>query len=171
MDTINAHKGGGCGIEDCWTETTNDPIECGRQLHEAQSDEWSEYRYSESICICWSYNLFIKRMIDGELKEQEAIQQLREADEKFEFELADSKTDSEQAVDIEVLYGSTVFAGIQVKPTSYKHTSENVKLQNLEKNGTYDHPVYYLYYDDDGEMENLEETVHQINSLLLDLLN
>lgn len=113
----------------------------------------------------------VQSMLDGESMEQEAIKQLREADEKFEFEFTASKTDSEQAVDIEVRYGKAVFAGIQVKPANYKDTSGNVRFQNLQKNDTYDHPVFYLFYDDDGEMENIDDVVGQINTLLLDLLN
>jgi len=168
---IREHRDGGCENPDCWTETTNAPLECGRQLYEAQMDEWDEYRYQKSVCKCWSFNLFVNRMLDGESKEREAIKQLREADPEFEFELADSRTDSEQAVDIEVMYGSTVFCGIQVKPSSYKSTSGLTKFQNLQKNDTYDYPVFYLFYDDDGDMENIDEVVDQINSLLLDLLN
>jgi len=171
VEAINSHKDGGCDVDGCWTETTNDPLQCGRQLHEAQAEEWDEYRYDEEICLSWSYNLFINRMLDGESKEREAIRRLREADPEFEFELADSKTDSEQAVDIEVLYGGTVFCGIQVKPESYNDTSGLTKFQNLQKNDTYDHPVFYLFYDDDSDMENIDEVVAQINSLLLDLLN
>jgi len=145
-------------------------MECGRQLYDAQNDEWDEYRYEKEICLSWSYNLFINRMLDGESMEREAIRQLREADPEYEFELADSKTDSEQAVDIEVSYGSTLFCGIQVKPESYSDTSGLVRFQNLQKNDTYDHPVFYLFYDD-SDMENIDEVVNQINSLLLDLLN
>ena len=163
----------GCERDECEVESGGTLEDFAEQLYEAQAEEFGTDVYDYETCYEWVYDLFVCRSLRGRSLEEKAIDRLTEEEKAFSFVKAEKDFDVEKAVDIVVRSGlnnEVDIAGVQVKPESYEGTADRIKLTNQRKNEQYDHPVFYLFYDDDEEFVNVDEVMEQLNAIATELM-
>jgi hypothetical protein len=161
---ISDHVNGGCP---CGVVSTGTVQDFGRNLYEAQIGFWGEYKYSLKDCIQWEYDLFILQMLKGNTMEDKCQDKLKKLLESpYNIVKTNEYVDEEVRVDLEVYYQTSLIAGIQVKPDSFKNIRNNIKLFNINANKAYNRPVLYVYYDYDSEdLINIEKVVKIIKKI------
>lgn len=133
-------------------------------LFEAQEREWSvehlktkgDEKWDRETCLRWMQNLMGKNSFRGKHMEDVAIAELKKHVWKYAVEKSDEKTDVENAVDILILDGEKIVAGIQVKPDSFYNMGI---LYVAELNRKLDYPVHDLIYDSEGNWTNFLSTI------------
>lgn len=166
---LKNHRGNGCDKSNCsqvMTDTFENRVD---MMYDAQLEEWDKHRYSKQTCRAYLRDLFARKSLNGSTMETKAVKKLNEST-GFNFKKSTDKVDNGYAVDIVARSSKgEPFAGIQVKPESYKQMSrDRAKSINISKNNKYEHPVFYIRYDGRGFV-NLDEVVSQINDLALDI--
>lgn len=118
-------------------------------------------------CHNFMYDLFVRGPLRGRMTEQTALGMLRaDFEPALTFAESEPDVDARFAVDIVVdRTASGTVAGIQVKPTSYKHTAQYVREANVDKNRLFGHPVHYMYYDRTGMWENYDAVAEVLRSV------
>ena len=119
-------------------------------------------------CETFMYNLFVVQSLKGNLMEDKAAEQLNKRMDNFSAEQADEESDFKYGVDLFIRNKEgDIVCGIQVKPISYMHIPDNhtVKIVNDKKTSSWSYPVYYLYYDLEGNWKNGTKTIEKINKL------
>jgi hypothetical protein len=137
----------------------------GENLYEAQSKEWGKYKYTLDDCKKWEYELFISNSIKGGVLEKKAIDLLTISNTNYQFEESDNYLDEEYRIDIVIKDNSNIIAGIQVKPETYKTMRYGVIHRNIASNQKWGKPVFYLYYDDQGNFTNITDVESEISKL------
>jgi hypothetical protein len=154
---INSHQHLECEcgvVSKCTVESV------GRDLYDAQLSYWGEYKYSLEECIQWEYDLFILQTLKGSRMEYTCVQELQSIlGEDYHVHHTDLYVDEELRVDLEVRRKNKILAGVQVKPSSYSNTREEVQYMNNKKNRKYPHPVFYVFYDYESETFSLDNLV------------
>ena len=134
----------------------------GKNLYDAQQEEWGEYRYSLQDCIQWEYDLFIMQSLKGTLIEDKALVELRKLLTEFSIEKAEGYVDEELRIDLIVSNEIEEVCGVQVKPETFNYMREGVVLFNKIANAKWGKPVYYLFYNSDEVFSNLDEIIADI---------
>ena len=183
LKQIEAHKDGGCNQDNCNQVMKTNINDFVNKMYESQQNMWGFYKYSKSTCEEFLIDLFTRRSINGDTMEKKAIDDLETELDFICVEKASGKVDGDYSVDLVVGTKKVdAFCGVQVKPTSYDFdfddVDENLPYKkfykesddiNKRKNEKYDHPVYYLKYEDE-EFVNLEDVVDQIEELAIDIM-
>jgi hypothetical protein len=111
------------------------------------------FSFSFQDCMDFIIGLFVKNSLIGLSMEQKLIDKLNKNDKGKTFVRADANLDGKYSVDILMYENGELKKGVQVKPTSYDRTPNEIKIRN-EKNNTafkedfkLDHDVTYVYYD------------------------
>ncbi len=140
----------------------------GKRLYEVQQKEWGNYKYSLKECIQWEYDLFVVQSLKGNIIENRACHILQKILKAVELnvQIAEGFIDEELRVDLLVLKTSKNICGIQIKPHTFKKMRDGVISQNKRANKKWGKPVYYLFYDEKGELFNINETVSKILQLI-----
>ena len=135
----------------------------GKNLYESQLKEWGKYKYSLQECIQWEYDLFIVQSLKGTAVENEALGALKVSlGESYEVSVAEGFVDEELRIDLIVSKNGDEICGIQVKPHTFNYMREGVKAFNLTANQKWGKPVYYLYYDEKEEFQNMHDILAKI---------
>lgn len=157
-DLIDNHQSScSCGIK-----STGSIIDFGKSLYKCQLDAWGGNKFSLQDCIQWEYDLFVCQSIKGNDLEQKAISLLKNKLKDFSFLKADGYMDEELRIDILIKKDSKILGGIQVKPDSYHHVREGIKIRNESSNRKFCKPVYYLFYNKNGDFKNVTEVINRI---------
>ena len=134
----------------------------GKNLYNAQKEEWGEYRYSLEECIEWEYNLFVINSLIGNKMEQNAIKALKEKFPNLKIRESSDKEDEDFRVDLVVKNSNKILCGIQVKPESFNYVRKSIIYFNKNANQNFSVDVYYLFYNDDMKFVNLDEISEKI---------
>lgn len=138
----------------------------GRNLYEAQLEEWGAYRYTLKECIGWEYDLFITQSLKGNLIELKAKNILLKALEDMTVKDSNDYYDEELRIDLMIEKGGENVAGVQVKPESFHNVRAGVRYMNKHRNSLVGFPVFYLFYDyDTEEFINLSEVIEGLEEL------
>jgi hypothetical protein len=138
----------------------------GKNLHEAQLEEWGTYRYTLEECIKWEYDLFITQSLKGNLIEQKAKNILLKALEGMIVKDSNDYYDEELRIDLVIKKGEENVAGVQVKPESFHNVRAGVRYMNKHRNTLVGFPVFYLFYDyNTEEFINLSEVIEGLGGL------
>lgn len=136
----------------------------GKNLYEAQLEEWGTYRYTLEECIRWEYDLFITQSLKGNFIERKAKTTLSNELENLSVEDSNDYYDEELRIDIVIKKREKTIAGIQVKPESFHNVRAGVKYMNKHRNSLVGFPVFYLFYDyETEEFLNLSEVIEGLN--------
>ncbi len=149
-----------CGIKSQGTVT-----DFGRNLYEAQLKYWGKYRFSLQECIQWEYNLFVVQSLKGGIIEKRAIREITRLLPEFDVTEAAGYLDEELRIDILLQKNGNMKAGIQVKPVTFTHMRAEVITFNRIANEKWNHPVFYLYYDKNGELQHISELIGKLKDL------
>lgn len=158
-DLITRHSTHQCA---CGIVSRGSVVSFGENLYKAQMSYWGEYRFSRKECIQWEYDLFITQSIKGGLMEKKAIEILNSLLPQFIFSEAEGYIDEELRVDITVVAGGNLIAGIQIKPLTFIKMRSTVITYSQNANKKWGNPVYYFYYDDKEEFINTIELINLI---------
>lgn len=137
----------------------------GKNLYEAQLEEWGQYKYSLQQCIQWEYDLFVIQSLKGTLIENKALHELKKILEKYEFNEAEGFVDENLRIDLIISKAGIEIAGVQVKPQTFNLIRQGVIIFNKTANAKWGKPVFYLFYNDLEEFTNFNEIVEQIKKL------
>lgn len=136
----------------------------GRSLYDAQFREWGEYPYSLQECVQWEYDLFVVQSLRGTAVEDAALAffQKNMACAGYAVTKAEGYVDEELRVDLIVSQNGETCCGIQVKPLTFNKMRDGVISFNKAANARWGKPVFYLFYNDDGQFTNTEEVAAAI---------
>ena len=148
-----------CGIKSHGTVT-----DFGRKLYEAQLKYWGKYRFTLQQCIQWEYDLFVVQSLKGGIIEKRAIRELARLLPEYDVTEAAGYLDEELRIDILLQKNGETRAGIQVKPVTFTHMRAEVITFNRTANQKWNHPVFYLYYDENEEFESISELINQLRN-------
>lgn len=154
VEQIEWHSKNVC---ECGVKSQGTVESFGKNLYNSQITYWGEIRYTEQECIQWEYDLFVVQSLKGGLIEKKAIQLLNSSIAQLKFNEAEGYLDEELRIDIIVIKDGVEVAGIQVKPLTFKKMRREVITFNKDANAKWGKPVFYLYYDDNENFENLED--------------
>ncbi len=101
----------------------------------------------------------------GGIIEKQAINELSKQLNSLTFAEAEGYIDEEMRIDIIVQKQNVEVAGIQVKPNTFKLMRSSVITFNKTANFKWGKPVFYLYYDNNGNLINLQELIGELNNL------
>ena len=149
-----------CGIKSQGTVT-----DFGRNLYEAQLKYWGKYRFSLQECIQWEYDLFVVQSLKGGIIEKRAIREITRLLPEFDVTEAAGYLDEELRIDILLQKNGNMKAGIQVKPVTFTHMRAEVITFNRIANEKWNHPVFYLFYDKNGELQHISELIEKLKDL------
>ena len=162
-DLILFHYKNDC---ECGIKSKGTIEDFGKNLYESQIKEWGSYKYSLRECIQWEYDLFIVQSLKGTKIEKNAIKELSNKIDNFEFLESDGFVDEELRVDLIVINENVEIAGIQVKPNSFNFVRENVISFNKSANIKWGKPVFYLYYNNLQKFINLDDVIEKIKNMI-----
>jgi hypothetical protein len=148
-----------CGVKSCGTVE-----DFGRRLYEAQQQEWGEYRFTLQQCVQWEYDLFVVQSLKGTAVEEKALIffQKNLACVGLAAAKAEGYVDEELRVDLLIEKGQIALCGIQVKPLTFNKMRQGVIHFNKAANAKWGKPVFYLFYDENEALVNLDEVVSAI---------
>lgn len=149
-----------CGIKSQGTVT-----DFGNNLYESQLKYWGKYRFTLQQCIQWEYDLFVVQSLKGGIIEKRAIRELTQLLPEFNVTEAVGYLDEELRIDILLQKNGEARAGIQVKPVTFKYMRAEVINFNRIANQKWNHPVFYLYYDESGELQHISELIEELKNL------
>lgn len=158
-DLISTHASLQCK---CGIVSKGSVVNFGENLFKAQMEHWGEYRYSLKECIQWEYDLFVSQSLKGGLMEKLAIKNLKTLLPQFVFTESDGYIDEELRIDITVEMNKNIFAGIQVKPSTYLKMRSEIITFNQNANKKWGRPVFYFYYDNNERFLNTNELINSI---------
>ncbi len=163
-ELINSHfeKTCACGIKSKGTVT-----DFGKNLYESQIKEWGKYKYTLKQCIQWEYDLFVTQSLKGKNIEKTACDLLNKILSALTLKVVYSEgyTDEELRVDLIIKNNNNAICGIQVKPLTFNKMREGVILFNKKANQKWGKPVFYLFYDKNEKIVNVEEITEAILKL------
>ena len=141
----------------------------GQNLYEANLKAYAiapEKAFSLEACKLFMYNLFVVQSLKGDLMEDKALAHLKK---NHNVRIATEEEDFKMGVDIVFTILGEIEAGVQVKPASYAEMNVNnpVVQINKAKNQLFGKPVFYLYYNLDGNFVNGKELDTKLNALKL----
>ncbi len=161
VELIKYHFENDC---ECGIKSKGTVEDFGKNLFNAQKTYWGENRYSLKDCIQWEYDLFVVQSLKGGIVEKKAAAELNNLLSYHSVSEAKGYLDEELRIDLIVTENDEESCGIQVKPTTFRQMRSEVITFNLEANKKWDKPVYYLYYDENENFENLDELVKIIKN-------
>lgn len=129
----------------------------GNNLFKSQQNYWGEIRFTLKECIQWEYDLFVVQSLKGSIVENNIIKELTQLYPDLTFEEAIGFLDEELRIDIIIRKKDLLIAGIQVKPNTFLKMRREVITFNKNANLKWDHPVFYLFYDESEKIINLDE--------------
>jgi len=151
---------------DCGIISRGSIEDFGKNLYDAQIEEWGTHKYTLKECVKWEYNLFVVQSLKGTLVEEKAKKILSCELTNLIVEDANDYYDEELRIDLEIKSNGSTLAGVQIKPTSYKFTRKNVQIMNKHRNSLVNFIVFYLYYDYDSEdFLNIDSVINEIKNL------
>jgi hypothetical protein len=143
-----------CTLPECGVKSQGSIEDFGRNLYEAQRKETGEHKHTLEECIEWEYALFVRNSLKGDQMENQVADLVKRSNMAKEVRMATEKEDCEYRIDLVCKKEDGSIFAIQVKPESYKWAREGVKNANTIANRKWkDGPVYYAYYNDNGEIE------------------
>ena len=151
---------------ECGIKSKGSVEDFGKNLFNSQKAYWGENRFSLKECIQWEYDLFVVQSLKGGIVEKKAVKKLNDLLSDYLVSEAEGYLDEERRIDLIVTEKGNEICGIQVKPSTFRLIRREVITFNLEANKKWDKPVYYLYYDEDENFENLEELIEVIKEHL-----
>jgi len=134
----------------------------GQNLYNAQMPYWGEIKYSLKDCIQWEYDLFVVQSLKGGIVEKKSLAVLSNLLKDYAVTEAVGYLDEELRIDLIISKDGKEICGIQVKPSTFRQMRREVITFNENANKKWDKPVYYLYYDENEEFENLIELVKNV---------
>lgn len=161
-ELIKVHHETNC---DCGVKSQGTVEDFGRNLYEAQKQEWGSCKYSLQDCIQWEYDLFVVQSLKGTLVENKALKDLKNQLPEFEINEAEGFVDEELRIDLIVSKGANEIAGIQVKPETFKLMREGVIIFNKTANAKWGKPVFYLFYNKQEQFTNLDNVIEQVKNV------
>ena len=140
----------------------------GKKLYEVQIKEWGRYKYSLKDCIQWEYDLFVSQSLKGNALENKAKDELNVILKTVELDVQIAKgfIDEELRVDLLIAKNRTNICGVQVKPHTFKKMRRGVIIHNKKANRKWGKPVFYLFYNENEEIINIDGVVGNIVKLL-----
>ena len=137
----------------------------GENLYNSQVKYWGKVKYSLVECIQWEYDLFVVQSLKGGILEKKAIDELKKVFPLINFEEAEGYLDEELRIDILLKRNGEEFAGIQVKPATFKLMRSEVITFNKAANKRWSNPVFYLYYDNHEDFLNMDEIIKEVTKI------
>ena len=162
VELIKWHSENEC---ECGIKSKGSVESFGKNLYESQLQYWGEYKFSLQECVQREYDLFVVQSLKGDLVENRAKKELSERLSQYEFCDATGYMDEELRIDIIVSKNNQTIAGIQVKPATFKMMRREVIAYNRIANSKWEHPVFYLYYDENETFLNMEEIISEIKKI------
>jgi len=161
VDLIKYHFDNNC---ECGIKSQGTIEDFGKNLYNSQIKYWGENRYSLKDCIQWEYDLFVIQSLKGDIIEKKAKRILSDK-LGYIIEEAEGYLDEELRIDLIVKKQGNIIAGIQVKPITFRRMRREVVTFNKEANKKWEHPVLYLYYNDEEVFENIDVLIEKIKTL------
>jgi len=162
VELIKFHHEKNC---ECGIKSQGSIEDFGRNLYNVQKSYWGENRYSMQECIQWEYDLFVVQSLKGGIVEKKAAKELNKLLTGYQITEAVGYLDEELRIDLVIRNNGIEICGIQVKPSTFRFMRREVKTFNKEANKKWNKPVYYLYYNENENFENLEDLIHKIKAL------
>ncbi|MCP3928478.1 MAG: MjaI family restriction endonuclease [Bacteroidetes bacterium] len=159
VELIKFHYENDC---ECGIKSKGTVEDFGKNLFNSQKSYWKENRFSLKDCIQWEYDLFVVQSLKGGIVEKKAAQELNNLLEDYDVSEAEGYLDEELRIDLIVTENQVEICGIQVKPSTFRRMRREVITFHLEANKKWGKTVYFLYYDEDENFENLKELVEII---------
>lgn len=148
----------------CGVKSQGTVEDFGKNLFEAQTKEWGQYKYSLQQCTQWEYDLFVIQSLKGTLVENKALVELRKMLPNFSINEAEGFVDEELRIDLIVSENGVEKYGVQVKPLTFNNMRYGVIAFNKTANAKWGKPVFYLFYDNDENFSNMQDVVNQISA-------
>ncbi len=163
-DLIKFHFENNCG---CGIKSRGTVEDFGKLLYAAQIKEWGENKYTLKQCIQWEYDLFVTQSLKGRGIEKTAFRLLNKILSALALKVvyAEGYIDEELRVDLIVMRKNEAICGIQVKPLTFNKMRRGVIVFNKKANEKWGHPVFYLFYDKNEKIINVEEVTEAILKL------
>jgi len=162
VELIRYHHENNCK---CGIKSQGTVRDFGRNLYESQLKYWGKYRFTLQQCIQWEYDLFVVQSLKGGIIEKRAIRELARLLPEFDVTEAAGYLDEELRIDILLQKNGETRVGIQVKPVTFKRMRAEVISFNRTANQKWKHPVFYLYYNENEEFENVSGLIKQLKIL------
>ncbi len=170
------HENCACGSKSKGTvETFATNLYNAYKRYVSEIDNTVEYKNYED-CLIFIKHLFVINSIKGNMMEDVVVDwtngKLRQLNKELglncKAELANELMDFSYAVDVIVKDEIGEMFGIQVKPVSYKnfHEEHIVVKQNKDKNKLYGKPVVYVYYNEEGFIVDVQDSMKYISLAL-----
>jgi hypothetical protein len=156
---INYHYHNDCP---CGVKSKGTVEDFGKNLYNSQLRYWGQYRYVLKECIQWEYDLFVVQSLKGKVIEDDAITKFSVSLPNLIIEKTNNYIDAELRIDLIIKDKEKIIAGIQIKPESFNKMRNEVIDFNNKRNKQWEHPVLYLYYNDNGFI-NINELIDKIN--------
>jgi len=148
----------------CGIKSQGTIVDFGRNLYEAQQQYWGEKRFSLQQCIQWEYDLFVVQSLKGGIIEKQAIRELARLLPDFQVAEAAGYLDEELRIDILLHKNGKTRSGIQVKPVTFKYMRPEVIAFNQTANQKWNYPVFYLYYNEIEEFQDISKLIQEIKN-------
>jgi len=162
VELIKSHYHNNC---QCGVRSKGTIEDFGRNLYESQIQYWGEYRYSLMDCIQWEYDLFVTQSLKGNSIEKKAINLLIRELPQYSIEEANDYLDEELRIDILIKFVNVDKCGIQVKPNTFNKMRTEVISFNNSANERWGKPVFYLFYDDNENFQNISSIIEEIKKI------
>ena len=146
----------------CGVKSQGTVEDFGKKLYEAQIEEWGRYKYSLQDCTQWEYDLFVVQSLKGTLVENKALLELRKKLPDFTISEAEGFVDEELRIDLIISQNGIEKCGIQVKPLTFKLMRAGITTFNKVANAKWGKPVHYLFYNEEENFTNFNETIDEI---------
>jgi len=159
VDLIKYHYENTCS---CGIRSQGTIEDFGQNLYHAQIPHWGEIRYSLKDCIQWEYDLFVVQSLKGGIVEKKSMAVLSNLLKDYTVTEAVGYLDEELRIDLVISKKGEEICGIQVKPSTFRQMRREVITFNKNANKKWNKPVFYLYYDENEEFENLIELVKKV---------
>lgn len=136
----------------------------GKALYKVQLKEWGTCKYTLQQCIQWEYDLFILQSLKGTNIEEKALLYFQKnmACVNINAKKAEGFVDEELRIDLIIFKNNIEICGLQVKPISFNNIRRGIIDFNKKANSKWGKPVYYLFYDENENFTNMDETVQLI---------
>ena len=140
----------------------------GHNLFNAQITYWGAVKFSLKECIQWEYDLFINQSLKGGIIENKVVKEISIVFPALTFEKAIGYLDEELRIDFIIKSDGQLVGGIQIKPLTFLRMRREVIAFNKHANSKWGYPVFYLYYDENEKIVNLDLFKNSIKDILVE---